>query len=504
MTHGQRRIVAGMLLGLTLGVALLHPCAYCLPVWVSLWWGAFLAQTGLLAVWAVWRRAPWASRLPPWFAWTALLGLLLDWGSLGYDNSSLLGQIPYLAPGRSASIASDFGYQAAAPSGQIPFSVPIVSLALVLPLLALRRLWRWEIVAHEESAIPSDDPRAGQFTIRQLLLWITASAVYLGMVHWLLPMPKYWDQLRAFGPFFSLAAVVGIAALLALGMLPMLVGMVGVVLAPRRRWFALTAILGTLAWVVFDVIRFGFWQNTGDSFRDHGCLAIGFFGVLWGVLGIARACGYRLERPSAEMPEAVAVPRRSRFIPVVVGLSVVSLLLGWPAVQEWHTRSRDRFYRSWEEAGFFLFRSPQLSGEEMVTLAELSNRPFDEALLARFAEPRSVATFNGISLCSPFWTDGRLARLKVLSNLENVTLGSPGITDAGLVHLQGFAKLNSLFLAAPEITDAGLGHLERLPKLKYLRIFGTKVTPEGVAKLRQALPDCEIVRVDATGMELTP
>lgn len=44
------------------------------------------------------------------------------------------------------------------------------------------------------------------------------------------------------------------------------------------------------------------------------------------------------------------------------------------------------------------------------------------------------------------------------------------------------------------VTDACVRHLAELTQLQRLDLTGTKVTAEGVAKLQQALPNCEIIR----------
>jgi hypothetical protein len=51
-----------------------------------------------------------------------------------------------------------------------------------------------------------------------------------------------------------------------------------------------------------------------------------------------------------------------------------------------------------------------------------------------------------------------------------------------------------LNLEENEITDAGLEHLRGLTALESLNLSLTRVTDEGVAKLKQALPKCKIVR----------
>ncbi len=70
---------------------------------------------------------------------------------------------------------------------------------------------------------------------------------------------------------------------------------------------------------------------------------------------------------------------------------------------------------------------------------------------------------------------------------------NPTVTDDRLVYLAGFKNLREACLRGTQVTDAGLDYLKRFRGLEHLDLQNTQVTPEGVAKLRQALPDCEIV-----------
>jgi len=47
---------------------------------------------------------------------------------------------------------------------------------------------------------------------------------------------------------------------------------------------------------------------------------------------------------------------------------------------------------------------------------------------------------------------------------------------------------------ATPITDAGLNALSGLSQLRFLALTDTKVTEAGAAKLKKALPHCEIAR----------
>jgi hypothetical protein len=55
-------------------------------------------------------------------------------------------------------------------------------------------------------------------------------------------------------------------------------------------------------------------------------------------------------------------------------------------------------------------------------------------------------------------------------------------------------QLQWLYLDDTGITDAGLKHLVGLTRLQELDLHGTHVTDEGIAKLQEALPNCQITR----------
>ena len=53
--------------------------------------------------------------------------------------------------------------------------------------------------------------------------------------------------------------------------------------------------------------------------------------------------------------------------------------------------------------------------------------------------------------------------------------------------------LVGLNLDGSKITDASLEKLSDQEKLRWIGLAGTGVTPEGVARLRERLPDCNIL-----------
>lgn len=99
-----------------------------------------------------------------------------------------------------------------------------------------------------------------------------------------------------------------------------------------------------------------------------------------------------------------------------------------------------------------------------------------------------------VGLSGPRITDSWLTNLKGLTRLITLQFSNTQITDAGLEHLAGLTKLHSLNLEGTKITNEGLKHLTGLKQLEILDLTDTQVTDEGIQKLKQSLPDCEILR----------
>jgi hypothetical protein len=91
-------------------------------------------------------------------------------------------------------------------------------------------------------------------------------------------------------------------------------------------------------------------------------------------------------------------------------------------------------------------------------------------------------------------TDAQTAYLKDLTALTRLHLENTKITDQGLANLKGLVGLEYLNLYGTAVSDAGLPSLEGMKKLKHLYLWQTKVTDAGVAKLKQKLPQLDVVR----------
>ena len=96
-----------------------------------------------------------------------------------------------------------------------------------------------------------------------------------------------------------------------------------------------------------------------------------------------------------------------------------------------------------------------------------------------------------------------VASLARLPSLTYLNLGGTKITDAALPTLSGMTQLKNLTLWPCDITDEGLPHLTNLQNLRELGI-GPDISKEAVNRLRAALPNCNIRRIDASGSSSWP
>lgn len=121
-----------------------------------------------------------------------------------------------------------------------------------------------------------------------------------------------------------------------------------------------------------------------------------------------------------------------------------------------------------------------------------------DAGLRHAAELREL---QAISL-PPRITDRGLAHLAGLPNVRELVLHHTAVTDAGLQVVRGMKKLR--YLALPEAaTDASLVHLQGLP-LQYLCHSGTNITDEGIQRLKEHLPDLQVLVGKARRIPLLP
>lgn len=89
-------------------------------------------------------------------------------------------------------------------------------------------------------------------------------------------------------------------------------------------------------------------------------------------------------------------------------------------------------------------------------------------------------------------TDAGLKHLRRLSELEQLGLRGAEVSDEGLREIASHTLLRELDLFNTQVSDAGVEHLTKLVHLEIVYIGETKITVSGIAKLKAALPNCEI------------
>ena len=80
-----------------------------------------------------------------------------------------------------------------------------------------------------------------------------------------------------------------------------------------------------------------------------------------------------------------------------------------------------------------------------------------------------------------------------LPRLRFLDLGSTRVGDDLFLNREPHEALEKLLLDHTAVSDGSVASLSRWTKLKSLDLTGTVITPEGLAKLRKALPNCEII-----------
>jgi Leucine-rich repeat (LRR) protein len=92
-------------------------------------------------------------------------------------------------------------------------------------------------------------------------------------------------------------------------------------------------------------------------------------------------------------------------------------------------------------------------------------------------------------------SDAGLTHLVRLKKLQALDLAGAAITDAGLVTIGKMKSLKSLDLARTSVSDQGIHELENLTNLTSLSVLQTGVTEEGLKRLKAALPNLGIANV---------
>jgi hypothetical protein len=484
----QRWIVLGLLAGLLLFSTLtLWPVKYRCELWqFMVWAGVWLAHACLPSAWAAMADQPLTVRWPRALGWTGALSLVSLW-----------------AAGRGAW-------------GEFEFIV--VAIVFVVHSLALSivcRLFDWRIgLAGSDRGDMLQTPV--QFSLRQLLVWIAATAVLLALMKCIA-----FDETTLQGQllYLGLQTMLIYWPLEAVILLPPIISCVGLALARGDR---IRFALWTIAYmpiVIAVCLYLGtspFGRITWERTPLLAIFAVVFLGTLLGSLLVVRLCGYRLRRrkddrlPTAAEslgtigltkqkgdqaglsqgvpPPAAAVERRSvwrtPFPCLVAMMLLVWLGLSWPVWKQELGRREVALERElkeqWKAMGADVVVLPGMGARVYFTV----NQPVSEATLVKLRDFRSSPALGAVFLRATELTDEQMHYLGNQPTLQELDLSDNPITDAGLACLDGLSQLKTLDLRNTRITDAGLKHLARCGSLEQLHLNGTPITDAGLAELK--------------------
>ena len=172
-----------------------------------------------------------------------------------------------------------------------------------------------------------------------------------------------------------------------------------------------------------------------------------------------------------------------------------------------------RQFQSWGLSSFYSapvvavrLRQPLVTDDELRPLADLPRlrvvsiygpQITDEGL----KHLASAHELEDLDLIMTKETDATLRMAATFPSLRRAFFSSRSVTDEGVRSLGRLKKLKRLHLMGREITDRALAHIESIPALEMLTLQDTQVTDEGVAKLKAALPKCEVL---GSGSSLIP
>lgn len=118
---------------------------------------------------------------------------------------------------------------------------------------------------------------------------------------------------------------------------------------------------------------------------------------------------------------------------------------------------------------------------------ERSSAAEARGVLARFQKAGCVSHREP----TPKWRDWIIGD-DPRSNLTFICADGQKIGDEELQHAATLRSLKIFRLSGTKISDVGLARLSGLARLEALAVENTAVTADGIAKLKAALPKCEI------------
>ena len=97
----------------------------------------------------------------------------------------------------------------------------------------------------------------------------------------------------------------------------------------------------------------------------------------------------------------------------------------------------------------------------------------------------------GIAGCNELGPAG-FANVAKLKSLESLHLHETAFSDSDVPQFSDHTSLKHLVIKHTSVSDAAIEHMGQMKSLQVLEVEGTKITPDGIARLRAALPNCDV------------
>ena len=120
---------------------------------------------------------------------------------------------------------------------------------------------------------------------------------------------------------------------------------------------------------------------------------------------------------------------------------------------------------------------------------DLSGTPIANAGVEQL---KRLAALERVNFYSTHLGNPALTTLGGMSGLKWLNLDETEVTDAGIPQLASLTQLEFLHLGRTQITDVSIDSLTKLRTLKELHVTRTKLSDAGAARLRAALPGCDV------------
>jgi hypothetical protein len=183
---------------------------------------------------------------------------------------------------------------------------------------------------------------------------------------------------------------------------------------------------------------------------------------------------------------------RFRLRTLLAGVLVVSLPFGWLAAQMSEARKESRAVAEFNSFGMYVVYNDSLA-RSSDSRFDLSAAPSAATMqLEKRLKTRGfgrVIALNGQNLRDEERLAGArvstLAKIADLSHLQQLNFDHTPLGDADLVHFRSLHRLRTLYLWGTNVGDEGMRHLADLTELRFLGLQSTRVSDAGVGHLRK-------------------